>query len=562
MVSRRINVLFILALALCPLSVAQGRDGVEKMDVFGGYSWYHPDGNIPAVILNGKFLPDTTLPNFETGWAGQFTYNLNHWAGIALDGTGHYNNGFGNIHSIAAGPQFRLRKTHFSAFGEALIGVQVFIPKQQPDESSTLFLVGGGVDYKLNSRFSVRPIQVDYVNSYYTVSPGVTPNRYNGVRLQAGLVVNFGLPIPKVSALCSVAPAAVEAGAPVRVSVTARGFQPNRTLSYSYASTGGKISGKGATAVVDTVGLAPGSYTVSTKATDNGKAEKQRMASCQTAFKVNAETPKHPPTLSLSAQPSTVSPGGASTITANASSPDNRPINLNCKTSSGRLSGDGPSYALETVGVTDGTVAVNCTVSDDRNLTATAAISVSIKTPDAPVATPAPPATATAPPVAAPALIAKKYGTIGFHRDSKRPTRVDNEAKGLLDRYADALAAAPDAQGVLVGYATPKEALTAKVSSKVFELAAQRAVNTKDYMTKDKGVDPARIKPLTASGNGQKVELWIVPAGATFSRAGTRVVDEAKVKAIPRVVRKKKAVHEAATRRIRKHIRRVRPGKS
>lgn len=537
MALRRIVVLLILAIALCApsLSLTQGRDGVEKFDLFGGYSWYHPDGSIPAIIMNGKFVPGTTLPNFDSGWAGQFTYNLNHWAGVALDGTGHYNNDFGNLHSIAAGPQFRLRRAHFSAFAEALIGVQVFLPKQQPNESSAVFLVGGGIDYRVNPRFSVRPIQADYVNSYYTVLPGVTPNRYNGVRLQAGLVVNFGLPIAKVSAVCSIAPGAAEAGAPVRVSVTIRGFLPKRTLSYSYESNGGKVSGTDAGAVVDTTGLAPGNYTIIAKATDNGKGKKQQMASCQTAFKVNAEMPKHAPTLSLSAQPSTVPPGGTSTITANGSSADNRPLNLNCTTSAGRLTGNGPTYTLETAGVTDSTAVVNCTVSDDRNLTSAAGVSVNIKTP--------------APPAAAPALTAKEYGTIDFQRDSKRPTRVDNEAKGELDRYADALAAAPDANGVLVGYATAQDAQTSKNSTKVSDFAAQRAVNTKDYVTNEKGIDPSRIEPRTGSGNGQKVELWIVPAGVTFSQAGTTVVDQSKVKAVPRVARKRKSVH----RRKRKH---------
>ncbi len=120
---------------------------------------------------------------------------------------------------------------------------------------------------------------------------------------------------------------------------------------------------------------------------------------------------------------------------------------------------------------------------------------------------------------------------------------MDNEAKGELDRYADALAAAPDANGVLVGYAKAKETQASKGSTKVSDIAAQRAVNTKEYLTKEKGIDPARIEPRTASRNGQKVELWIVPLGATFSQAGTMVVDQAKVKAVPRVALKRKSVH-------------------
>jgi hypothetical protein len=38
-----------------------------------------------------------------------------------------------------------------------------------------------------------------------------------------------------------------------------------------------------------------------------------------------------------------------------------------------------------------------------------------------------------------------------------------------------------------------------------------------------------------------RVDLWIVPAGATFPAADTTVVDENKVKAVPRVALKQKA---------------------
>jgi hypothetical protein len=128
-----------------------------------------------------------------------------------------------------------------------------------------------------------------------------------------------------------------------------------------------------------------------------------------------------------------------------------------------------------------------------------------------------------------------RFGAIEFKRDTKRPTRVDNEAKGELDRYADALAAVPDVKGVLVGYAAPTDA---KDGAKRHAIAGQRAVNTKDYLSKEKGVDPMRIQPRAGSGDGQKVELWLLPAGSVFAAEGSSVVDETKVKAVPRVALK------------------------
>jgi hypothetical protein len=131
---------------------------------------------------------------------------------------------------------------------------------------------------------------------------------------------------------------------------------------------------------------------------------------------------------------------------------------------------------------------------------------------------------------------AERFGSIDFQHDVKRPTRVDNMAKGELDRYADALAASPDSRGVVVGYATARENAIER-SKRRPDFAARRAVNTKGYLSRDKGIDPARIQPRAGHG-GKNAELWVVPAGATVPEAGTAKVNEAKVKAVPRVARK------------------------
>jgi outer membrane protein OmpA-like peptidoglycan-associated protein len=278
--------------------------------------------------------------------------------------------------------------------------------------------------------------------------------------------------------------------------------------------------------------MAPGSYTVSARVVDLGKKGKhQQMADCQASFKV-IEVPKIAPKLSVSAEPSAVTAGDSSVITASGSSADNRPLSYNCTATAGQLIGNGPRYTLETAGVPEGTVEVNCTVSDNINQTASASVPVRV-TARAKVA------------AAVTATRAKSYGTIGFQRDVRRPTRVDNEAKGELDRYADALAAAPDTKGVVVGYATAKED---KAMNGGKSFAAQRAVNTKDYLTKEKGIDPARIEARAGNGD-QKVELWIVPPGAVFPQSDTTAVDEVVVKAVPRVALKKK---RAAHRRVPK----------
>jgi hypothetical protein len=87
----------------------------------------------------------------------------------------------------------------------------------------------------------------------------------------------------------------------------------------------------------------------------------------------------------------------------------------------------------------------------------------------------------------------------------------------MLDRYADALAADPDATAVVVGYDNAAERVSKKHRKALPpQVAALRAVNTKAYLVEDKGIDSSRIEVRTGTEDAQKAILWIVPAGATF----------------------------------------------
>jgi hypothetical protein len=135
--------------------------------------------------------------------------------------------------------------------------------------------------------------------------------------------------------------------------------------------------------------------------------------------------------------------------------------------------------------------------------------------------------------------------SITFEKDKKRPTRVDNEAKACLDEVALDLQKQSDAKAVVVGNADAKEkAKTAKEEAAaakrkhpkpVEDLAVQRAVNTKDYLVTEKGIDASRISVATGTTDGQKVEDYLVPSGANFATdvAGTTEVTAA-VKPQPR----------------------------
>jgi CRISPR/Cas system CMR subunit Cmr4 (Cas7 group RAMP superfamily) len=169
-------------------------------------------------------------------------------------------------------------------------------------------------------------------------------------------------------------------------------------------------------------------------------------------------------------------------------------------------------------------VGITCNVSDDKGHSVNSSTSLTITAPYVP------------PPPKTQALC-----STSFSNDSKRPTRVDNEAKACLDQVALDLKQQADAKAVVVGESDAKEkALTEKQETyaakhkraKVEDDAAQRAVNAKDYLVTEQGIDASRISVVTGTSDGQTEENYLVPSGATFSNdvSGTTPVDESAAK--------------------------------
>jgi hypothetical protein len=302
-----------------------------------------------------------------------------------------------------------------------------------------------------------------------------------------------------VSAVCTMEPHAAYAGAAISVHVTPAGFLPHRSLTYAYSSTDGEVAGDGSsTGTVNTTGLQPGNYNVSSLVSDDHAPQRRLVATCQAAFTIK-EPPRYPPAMHVRAEPQEVTSGEPVTVTAEGFSRDNRPLNFSCLSNRGALAGSGTRYVLNTMGLASGTVNIDCTVRDDRALSGFAAAAVSVTLP------PLPPA-------------ARKYGDgLDFSMDKKRPTRVDNAAKAMLDRLADALAADPNSTAVVVGYDNEAERASKRHRGALpAHVAALRTMNTKAYLVDEKGIDPRRIELRTGTENAQQVILWIVPAGATL----------------------------------------------
>jgi hypothetical protein len=252
------------------------------------------------------------------------------------------------------------------------------------------------------------------------------------------------------------------------------------------------------------------------------------MADCSVPLTITAPLP---PTVSCSANPSTVKPGDSSTITAMGSSPQNYPLTYSYSSTAGTINGNTSTATLSTTGAAPGTITVTCNVVDSKGMTASQQTTVTVEAP------PPPPAPTT-----------QALCSVSFDRDKRRPTRVDNEAKACLDdialtaqRQADAkLAITGNSEPVkVIGKKTPKKEERAEKETE--KNAAERAVNTKAYLVDEKGIDASRIAVYTGNAGTNTATTTLIPAGATLDTTGITPVDESAVKAVPRTpVRKHK----------------------
>ncbi len=346
---------------------------------------------------------------------------------------------------------------------------------------------------------------------------------------------------PPITLTATATPPAVFPGEAVSATATAGSVDPNKKTKVLYTWSGDGVTGNGPSATVATAALAPGSYTVKAEVKE-GKPGKEGLKPGQTADASASYTVKQfePPTVSCSANPTIIKPGESSTITATGVSPQNRPLTYSYTANAGTVSGMGATATFSSIGAPTGIAGITCVTTDDKNQSATASTSVTITAPPPP-----------------PIPHVQALATVSFAGDAKRPDRVNNEAKAALDEIALQLQKQPDAKLVVVGEADAKErAKTAKEQkfalkhkhAKVVDQAAVRAVDVKDYLVTEKGIDASRISVATGTTDAKQAENYLVPAGATFTAdvTGTTPVDESAVKAQPRKPLPAKHAHKKA----------------
>jgi hypothetical protein len=174
----------------------------DKGELFGGYSFERIAPGCGSDYRCGSATagPATSLNGWTASLTGYFYKSL----GISAQFTGNYNGtaalSYSTVHryTYQFGPAYAFRMRKASPFVHALFGGVTQTSSADPTLGYRRFMwtVGGGLDLKVSSGVSIRPVQLDYERqSVPVVDTGgptpIPPVGVNGLRYSAGIVLHF-----------------------------------------------------------------------------------------------------------------------------------------------------------------------------------------------------------------------------------------------------------------------------------------------------------------------------------------------------------------------------------
>jgi outer membrane protein OmpA-like peptidoglycan-associated protein len=241
-----------------------------------------PPGGCTCFDMNGGFVFGTVRLTEWLGISGEFTGG--HSSNISLLGQGL------TLTTFTGGPRISHRFRKFTPFGEVMVGGahgsgSYFPTKLSSYSSASSFAVstGGGLDVGLNSRFSVRALDLQYLRTSF---PNGVNNEQNQLMIGAGLIIKFKghsreeaaapppaepatpppppptPPPPSVAFSCGTNVANVPLGQMVVITGDAKTEPGQLDLEYSWSTDGGTIEGSGNVVSINTTGMAIGDYRV------------------------------------------------------------------------------------------------------------------------------------------------------------------------------------------------------------------------------------------------------------------------------------------------------------
>jgi len=178
----------------------------------------------PKVETAPAFMYVHTEPIFGSsdglncvGGGGTLAYNFTKYIGVAADMGGckilNNTNGFGVSNTVSGnefnylfGPRITYRsKSKFQPFGEVNFGgtrVKVSCNSGTPcagdsaSKNAFAMTAGGGFEIKLNKKFTLRPVQAEYLYTRFgnncLLMACTQNNNQNSFRLKSGVVINWG----------------------------------------------------------------------------------------------------------------------------------------------------------------------------------------------------------------------------------------------------------------------------------------------------------------------------------------------------------------------------------
>jgi len=214
-------------------SLAFAQDATPKVQVFGGFSFVHLDnGRLSAQTLYAALRepnnPFAVASNFN-GWNAEGQYNVDRWLGIVADVGGRQGTPIiqsdvsklsglpkATAYSLLVGPVlsyrnkskltpfihvlFGFERTSLSA--SAISGVANPLSSSATNSTDAALALGGGLDYRLYRRFSLRLVQVDEFRTYHNYNKFYDSAfntslfygiglRQNNIRISTGITARF-----------------------------------------------------------------------------------------------------------------------------------------------------------------------------------------------------------------------------------------------------------------------------------------------------------------------------------------------------------------------------------
>jgi outer membrane protein OmpA-like peptidoglycan-associated protein len=492
------GLLAVLVISLISSPALAQSDSNPKYDVFAGYQWLHPGGTVPAPNGDPNSPTAFQVPDMAKGFGAAFTYNFDrHWGAefdLGLNGGSSSTMPAPRETTFSVGPRVMWRTDYANYFLHSMVSLNRVSINGLNGSNGIGAVLGGGMDLPIHKGWAIRLFEADYVWARHNYAdfaapqfPDIRRPSFEGARLRTGIVFSWGgAPAVAPAASCSVQPGEVLVGEPITATVAISNFNSKHTVTYEWSGTGGQITGKDTTAQIDTTNAAPGSYTVTARATD-AREKNNNVASCSANFTVKPLPPKNPPTISISASPTSLQAGGTVNLSASCSSPDNVGVSVaNWTASGGTVSGSGSSATLNTTGASPGSITVGATCTDTRGLTAQASSAVMIENPPPPPVNPE---------------VARLEARLSLHSvyfvtDQPRPANpkgglLASQQKTLIALAADFkqyLESKPDAHLILGGHADHRG------SVEYNQALSERRVNRVKSFLVEQGVPEASIE--------------------------------------------------------------------